>query len=92
MPVPEERRRKLLNTVLIVMVGQVGCVTLLIILASVFAGLWLDVQFGTRPVLTIAVLIAGVPLSVLLMLALTRRAMNRIRERAEAESDELFHV
>ena len=37
----EPRGRKVVWTLLIVLVGQVGCLTLIIILASVLAGLWL---------------------------------------------------
>ena len=53
---------------LIVMIGQVGCLTLVIILASVFGGLWLDNTFGTKPVFTLVLLFAGIPISVLVML------------------------
>jgi len=37
-----QKGRSILNTLLVVMIGQVGCLTLVIILASVFGGLWLD--------------------------------------------------
>jgi hypothetical protein len=55
------KRQKHPNTLLIVMIGQVGCLTLVIILASVFGGLWLDNTFGTKPVFTLALLFAGIP-------------------------------
>jgi cation transporter-like permease len=81
----EDRRKQLLNTVLIVLVGQVGCVTLLVVLASVFGGMWLDERFGTRPLFTLALLMGGIPFSVLLMITLARRATRKIR--AEADPD-----
>jgi F0F1-type ATP synthase assembly protein I len=83
----EQKGRKILSTLLIVMVGQVGCLTLVIILASVFGGLWLDNTFGTKPVFTLALLFAGIPISVLVMLVVARRTLARLKEQAEQETD-----
>ena len=83
----EQKGRSILTTLLIVMIGQVGCLTLVIILASVFGGLWLDNTFGTKPVFTLALLFAGIPISVLVMLVVARRTLNRLKERAEAEQE-----
>jgi len=75
----DEKRKNLVNTVLIVMVGQVGCLTLGLILAAVFGGQWLDARFGTKPLFTLALLLAGIPLSVLLMLSIARRTIERLK-------------
>jgi hypothetical protein len=83
----EKKGRSILNTLLIVMIGQVGCLTLVIILASVFGGLWLDNQFGTKPVFTLALLFAGIPVSVFVMLVVARRTLARLKEQAEQEKD-----
>ena len=83
----ENKGRSILTTLLIVMIGQVGCLTLVIILASVFGGLWLDNTFGTKPVFTLALLFAGIPISVLVMLVVARRTLARLKERAEAEKE-----
>lgn len=83
----EKKGRSILNTLLIVMIGQVGCLTLVIILASVLGGLWLDNQFGTRPVFTLVLLFAGVPVSVIVMLVVARRTLARLKEQVEKESD-----
>ena len=83
----EQKGRKILSTLLIVMVGQVGCLTLVIILASVFGGLWLDNTFDTKPVFTLALLFAGIPISVLVMLVVARRTLARLKEEAEKESN-----
>jgi F0F1-type ATP synthase assembly protein I len=82
-----QKGRSILNTLLIVMIGQVGCLTLVIILASVFGGLWLDKTFGTKPVFTLALLFAGVPASVFVMLTVARRTLARLKEQAEKEKD-----
>ena len=83
----ERKGRKILSTLLIVMIGQVGCLTLVIILASVFGGLWLDNTFGTKPVLTLALLFAGIPISVLVMLVVARKTLARLKEQAEKDTD-----
>ena len=83
----EHKGRGILNTLLVVMVGQVGCLTLIIILASVFGGLWLDKMFGTKPVFTLALLFAGIPVSVIVMLVVARRTLARLKEKAEKDSE-----
>jgi F0F1-type ATP synthase assembly protein I len=83
----EQKGRSILTTLLIVMIGQVGCLTLVIILASVFGGLWLDNTFGTKPVFTLALLFAGIPISVLVMLVVARRTLTRLKDKADAENN-----
>lgn len=86
----KSERQSILTTLLIVMVGQVGCLTLVIILASVFGGLWLDNTFGTKPLFTLILLFAGIPLSVLLMLTVARRTLARLKagnESSETNTD-----
>lgn len=82
----EQKGRSILNTLLIVLIGQVGCLTLVIILASVFGGLWLDKMFGTKPVFTLVLLLAGIPVSVFVMLTVARRTLARLKDQAESES------
>jgi F0F1-type ATP synthase assembly protein I len=82
-----QKGRSILNTLLVVMIGQVGCLTLIIILASVFGGLWLDKTFGTKPVFTLILLFAGVPVSVFVMLVVARRTLTRLKDKAEKDTD-----
>jgi F0F1-type ATP synthase assembly protein I len=49
--------------------------------------LWLDNTFGTKPVFTLALLFAGIPISVLVMLVVARRTLARLKEQAEKEKD-----
>ncbi len=81
--------RKIVRTLLIVLVGQVGCLTLLIVLASVILGLWLDAHFHTKPVFTLVLLFAGIPLSVVLMLQVARRTLAKLTRENELTSREL---
>ncbi|NWG33267.1 MAG: AtpZ/AtpI family protein [Chloroflexi bacterium] len=83
----EQKGRSILTNVLIVLIGQVGCLTLVIILASVLLGLWLDGVFDTKPVITLALLFAGIPVSVLVMLNVGRRTLARLKDNLEKESD-----
>jgi F0F1-type ATP synthase assembly protein I len=83
----ENKGRGVLNTLLIVMIGQVGCLTLIIIFGSVFLGLWLDNMFGTKPVITLVLLFAGIPISVLVMLFVARRTLARLKEQAEKDTE-----
>lgn len=76
-------------TLLIVMIGQVGCITIAVILASVFGGLWLDETFGTKPVFTLVLLFAGIPLSVFLMMFTARKTLARLKEKHEAEENNI---
>ena len=83
----EQKGRSILTNVLIVLIGQMGCLTLIIVLASVFGGLWLDKIFDTKPVITLALLFAGIPVSVLLMLNVGRKTLARMQDKLEKESD-----
>lgn len=80
----EQKGKNILNTLLVVMIGQVGCLTLVVVLASVFGGLWLDNMFGTKPVITLVLLFAGIPISVLLMLFVSRRTLTKLKSQSES--------
>ena len=67
------------NTLLIVLVGQMGCLTVIVIALSVLLGLWLDSTFHTKPIFTLALLLAGVPVSVISMVFVGRKTLERFR-------------
>ncbi len=67
------------NTLLIVLIGQMGCLTLVVIALSVLAGLWLDNTFHTKPIFTLVLLLAGVPVSVILMVFVGRKTLERFK-------------
>ncbi len=72
------------NTFLIVVVGQMGCLTVLIIALAVAAGLWLDSSFHTKPIITLVLLLVSVPVSIFLMLLVGRRTLERFRAQSGA--------
>lgn len=78
-----------MNVTLAVVAGQVGCLTLLIVLAAVLGGLWLDQYFQTKPVLTIALLVVSIPISLVVMLGVVRSATRKIKvEQGQKELDQ----
>ena len=83
----EPHRRGVLRNLLIVLVGQVGCLTLVVILLSVQLGLWLDAHFQTRPLYTLILLFAGIPLSVLMMLVVARKTLARLNKENPTETE-----
>jgi hypothetical protein len=68
-------------------VGQVGCLTLLLVLAALFGGLWLDKIFGTKPLVTVIAMIASVPVTLVLMFWIVRRATNRLQATRQPDSE-----
>ncbi len=61
------RRQSAFGLAVLGLLGQVGCVTILMIAVSIGGGLFLDAQFGTRPWITVGLLIASVPVTMYLM-------------------------
>jgi F0F1-type ATP synthase assembly protein I len=74
-------KRKEVNQGLVlgVVVGQVGCLTLIIVLAALFGGLWLDNHFDTKPMITVGLMIASVPVTLIAMVWIVRRATARLQ-------------
>jgi len=72
-------RQKLLNLTLAGVAAQVGCITLVIVLAAVFGGIWLDGRFATRPWFTFGLLIISIPISLVAMFVIVRVAVSKIK-------------
>ena len=72
--------------------GEVGCLTLVIVLASVFGGIWLDRLFGTKPLLMILLVIASAPLALGLTIWIAKREVEKYNPssatRAESKPSE----
>ena len=71
--------RKEINQSLVVgaIAGQAGCLTILIVLAALFLGLWLDGFFDTKPLFTIILVIVSVPVTVITLFWVVRRMTSR---------------
>ena len=71
--------RYALNLTIIGVFGQVGFLTLFIIVVALFGGLWLDKIFDTKPTFTILLLVVSVPVSLVLMYKVVMWATRRIK-------------
>ena len=58
--------------------GQIGCVTLVVVLLAAFGGIWLDNFLGTKPFLTIVLILGAAPLSLFLTYIMAVRAINKV--------------
>jgi F0F1-type ATP synthase assembly protein I len=76
----------LFNATTAVVLGQVGFLTLGVILAAVAIGLFLDRQFDTRPLFTIVLVLGSVPVSLFITVRTVKRALTR--HAVQPESDE----
>ena len=76
---PENRSNNRFNTILATVVGQVGCLTPLILIGALFAGLWLDRQFDTKPLFTILFIVGSAPISVFVLYKIVRMATAKLK-------------
>jgi F0F1-type ATP synthase assembly protein I len=67
------------NTKALTVGGEVGCLTLIIVLGAVFGGIWLDRILGTKPVFTIGLVLISAPLSLGLTFWIAKRAVRDIQ-------------
>jgi len=65
--------------------GEIGCVTLIIVLVAVLGGLWLDRLLGTKPIITIFLVFGSAPLSLVLTYWLAMRAIRDMNPLPSAE-------
>jgi len=66
------------NITMAIVAGQVGCFTTLIIIVALIAGIWLDNQFGSKPMFTIGFVVASVPITLFVMFWIVRKATSRM--------------
>jgi F0F1-type ATP synthase assembly protein I len=60
-----------------VVLGLVGCLTLAILFAALFGGLWLDNQLDSKPIFTVGLLIVSVPVTLIVMFWVVRKVSAR---------------
>jgi F0F1-type ATP synthase assembly protein I len=66
--------------------GEVGCLTLIIVILAVFGGIWLDRILGTKPLFTISLVLVSAPLSLVLTYWIAKRAVQDINPSSTAQS------
>ena len=75
----QQNQQYAFNLTLAGIAGQVGCLTLVIIFVALFAGLWIDRLFSTKPFFTLVLVIGSVPLTLYLMFRVVKSATDRIQ-------------
>jgi hypothetical protein len=85
-PEPNNRNRYVLNLSLAGVAGQVGCVTVILVFGSMFAGIWLDRWLGTRPLFTVGLLLGSVPVTIFIMYWLVKLAIAKIQPVVPAQT------
>ncbi|WP_299027220.1 AtpZ/AtpI family protein [uncultured Thermanaerothrix sp.] len=79
-PDPEkDRKQQIINLTIAGIAGQVGCLTLIIVLVAVIGGIWLDARLETRPWFTLGLLVLSVPISLAVMFYVVRAATAKIK-------------
>jgi hypothetical protein len=73
------RTQYIFNLTLAAVAGQVGFLTLFIILAALFGGLWLDKRFDSKPLFTVILMLSSVPVTLVMMFWVVRNATARIK-------------
>jgi ABC-type transport system involved in cytochrome c biogenesis permease subunit len=87
---PEKSRaQSAYNLTLAAVAAQVGCLTLVIVLAALFGGLWLDNRFDTKPIITVALMVLSVPVTLVAMFWIVRSATSRIQSNTEQDTNNL---
>jgi len=84
----KNRQQYVYNLTLAAVAGQVGCLTLVIIFGALIAGLWLDRMFETKPLFTILLMVASMPMTIYLMFRVVQGATNRIKPVLKTKKDE----
>lgn len=84
-----DQKQKILNMTLAALVGQVGCLTVAIILIALLGGMYLDNLFDSKPSFTIGLLIGSIPVSMFVMLFVSRATVKKIKTRTAQEDQEV---
>ena len=78
-PPDKNRAQYIFNLTLAAVAGQVGFLTLFIVLAALFGGLWMDKRFDTKPIFTVVLMLVSVPVTLVMMFWVVRNATARIK-------------
>ena len=70
-------------------VGQVGCIVLLVILGTLLLGLALDEAFGTRPTFIFVMLLVSVPLNLAALYFYTRFKARQLQGTAKQKEEDI---
>mgnify|MGYP002713105062 CR=1 FL=1 len=69
--------------------SQIGCLTVVILFAAVFGGLWLDKVFDSKPIITILLVIISAPAALGLTFWVAMRAAKRVNPPVPTEEQSI---
>ena len=75
------------NVAVALILGQVGCLTTIIVIAALFGGLWLDNYFHTKPLFTVGLIVVSVPVTSLMMFWIIRSASSKFAKVNKPDSN-----
>ncbi len=78
-----------LNLTLAAVTGQVGCLTVIIILVAFFAGRWLDNRFDSDALFTVILMVASVPVTLVVMFWVVKSVTSRFAKPSEQKTKEV---
>lgn len=73
-----DRRQVAQGLALVSVVWQIGCVTVVVVIGALAAGLGLDQIFDTRPLFTMLLVLASIPLSLYLLVQIALSAVKQL--------------
>ena len=83
----DKKSQRALALTLTAVTGLVGCITIVITIAALLLGLWLDARFDTKPTITLALTIASLPVTLIVMFYAVRATTNRMLSKAEKNKE-----
>jgi MFS-type transporter involved in bile tolerance (Atg22 family) len=84
----KDRANKAFNLTLAAVAGQVGCLTIVVVLAALFAGLYLDNRFGgDQPIFKSGLMLASIPVTLVAMFWVVRKATSRLTQDTTEDSE-----
>ena len=75
----KDRLQHVYNLTLASVTGLVGCLTLVIVIAALIFGLWLDGYLDTKPLFTLILIIGSVPVTLVVMFMVVNAATKRMK-------------
>jgi F0F1-type ATP synthase assembly protein I len=64
------------------LMAQSGCLVVALVLVAVVAGIWLDRVLGTRPVITLVLVLGSIPLTLFLLFKTATKAIAAVKPAA----------
>jgi F0F1-type ATP synthase assembly protein I len=88
---PERRQEDFRSAVTYTVIAVAG-LTLFILFAALFLGLWLDRILNTKPILTVGLMIASIPLTLVAIFRVVKTATSRIGAAQKKTLEEDSHL